>query len=807
MICPQCQTPNPDFAALCLECSHSFSGDPPTMATPHAAALTSAPTKASPSSLKEWAAQQPTPNAPSDVLPPGLEIGRRYRVKSLLGMGGMGAVYLVHDEELDRDVAMKLIRPDFVAEPGALERFKREIQLSSRITHTNVLRVFDLGEADGIRFLTMQFVEGRDLATVLKSPGRLPPDRVLRLFRQICEGLKAAHEQGVVHRDLKPQNAMVDAQDHLYVTDFGLAKSLTQSGMTQTGAIVGTPFYMAPEQVRGQQVGPQADIFALGVILYQMLAGTVPFTGESPFEVMMARLLQTPRPLKESNPETPPYLQKIVERCLAVDTAARYQTVEEILRDLDASGFRTTMRFEVSKRPWLRPALAVVVAALIVAGAAIAFRARRAARPAPPAGCRREPAGLARDPAVPQCLGRLLPRLAGTQPGRDAADRRRPIGIAADRSLGSPPSDPSGSADLRRLELRSGHAAEAREVQQRGHRHLGAVPQVRQRDPDRRHDRRRQAAAVHSAEGAGSQPEWSSGRHRSARPVDPRRPRAFLRRPRRAQGHGVQAVHEIARGAARLQRRAAADAPGQELRGAEEVPGVDPGRSGVRPRVREARTNLRQPGVRHGGRAELAPRRRAFRTASGAGEVSGQRQPRPDRQRHRQGDRRLRDPRQGVAGRLRGQLRAGRPLRGLGRLRPGARPLQEGPRARSEVRRRPSRIGPGRDQGREPAGIARLPEPGPEPRDPARAGRREGRRAPRHRGGLPGTGEAGRRPAVLPGIARDQAPHRPETRNRRDPRADRPGPGTTGQFRCRTRELQGSAADPARDRRQEEEPA
>ena len=202
-------------------------------------------------------------------------------------MGGMGAVYLVHDKGLDRDVALKLIRSDIAEDTDALERFKREIQLSSRVTHPNVLRVFDLGESDGIQFLTMQFVDGRDLSTILKKQGKLPIDRLLRVFRQTAEGLKAAHDQGVTHRDLKPQNIMLDASERVYVTDFGMAKSSEQSGMTQTGAVIGTPFYMSPEQVKGEPVGPQSDIFSLGVILYQMATGVVPFGGATPFEVMM----------------------------------------------------------------------------------------------------------------------------------------------------------------------------------------------------------------------------------------------------------------------------------------------------------------------------------------------------------------------------------------------------------------------------------------------------------------------------------------------------------------------------------------
>ena len=160
----------------------------------------------------------------------------------------MGSVYRAHDLELDRDVALKLIRSDIAENPAALERFKREIQLSSRVTHRNVLRVYDLGESDGIRFLTMQFVEGEDLAAVLQRYGKLPVPRLISVFRQILEGLRAAHEQGVVHRDLKPQNIMVDAADQIYVTDFGLATSLEQAGLTQTGAVVGTPTTCRPSR-------------------------------------------------------------------------------------------------------------------------------------------------------------------------------------------------------------------------------------------------------------------------------------------------------------------------------------------------------------------------------------------------------------------------------------------------------------------------------------------------------------------------------------------------------------------------------
>ena len=380
MICPKCQSPNEEPAASCLQCGFVFEGAR-VLVESDASEMTSIPTMGSPSSFAQWKDQSQRGVA-AIVLPAGLEIGHRYRVKSLLGMGGMGAVYLVHDKGLDRDVALKLIRSDIAEDADALERFKREIQLSSRVTHPNVLRVFDLGESDGIQFLTMQFVDGRDLSTILKKQGKLPTDRLLRVFRQTAEGLKAAHDQGVIHRDLKPQNIMLDGSDRVYVTDFGMAKSSEQSGMTQTGAVIGTPFYMSPEQVKGESVGPQSDIFSLGVILYQMATGTVPFGGATPFEVMITRIQRPPKPVRELNPELPVYLQKIIERCLTVDPKLRYQNVQEILEDLDAESFHTSIRYQTMSRRWTKPAAAAIVAAgVLAAGGLWLYQKGRSVKP------------------------------------------------------------------------------------------------------------------------------------------------------------------------------------------------------------------------------------------------------------------------------------------------------------------------------------------------------------------------------------------------------------------------------------------
>jgi tetratricopeptide (TPR) repeat protein/predicted Ser/Thr protein kinase len=317
------------------------------------------------------------------VLPEGAEIGARYRVISLLGRGGMGSVYRVWDEELNRDVALKLIRPEIAADADVIGRFKREIQLSSTVTHRNVLRVYDLGEADGTRFLTMQYVQGRDLSSLVKETGPLPVPRLLSIFRQICQGLEAAHEQGVVHRDLKPQNIMVDASDNVLITDFGLAKNLGASAMTEMGALLGTPAYMSPEQVRGQTVDRRSDIYSLGVILYEMASGKTPFAGGSIFEVMMRRLSTPPRPIGELNPAVPDYLRKIVDRCLAVETSARYQSVAEILADLDAATFTTNVRYELARRRWMLVTAGAALA-LAVAVAGVVWLAKRKPAPAAP---------------------------------------------------------------------------------------------------------------------------------------------------------------------------------------------------------------------------------------------------------------------------------------------------------------------------------------------------------------------------------------------------------------------------------------
>src|SRR5579884_2756570 len=185
------------------------------------------------------------------VLQLGAVLGNRYEIQQLLGEGGMGAVYKARDIELDRLVALKVIRPELAGNPAILQRFKQELILARHITHKNVVRIYDLGEADGIKFITMEYVDGEDLRTLLKRHGKFSPKDAVRIVEQVCRALDAAHAEGVIHRDLKPQNVMEDRQGRIVVMDFGLARSLEEPGMTQTGALVGTLEYMSPEQALG----------------------------------------------------------------------------------------------------------------------------------------------------------------------------------------------------------------------------------------------------------------------------------------------------------------------------------------------------------------------------------------------------------------------------------------------------------------------------------------------------------------------------------------------------------------------------
>ena len=283
-------------------------------------------------------------------------VGNRYEIIKTLGEGGMGAVYQARDRELDRTVALKVIRPELAGQPEILQRFKQELILARKITHRNVIRIFDLGEASGVKFITMEFIEGQDLKSLLSKERKLPPERAVDIMQQVCLALEAAHSEGVVHRDLKPQNIMMDQKGRASVMDFGIARSLEFGGMTQTGAMIGTPEYMSPEQVRGEPADARSDIFTLGVIFQELLTGILPYQAETAMASMFKRTMERAASVHQVNPAVPQYLSYVVAKCLEIRPEDRYQTVKEVYDALEAWKSGATKPIGVFSLRWFRRA-------------------------------------------------------------------------------------------------------------------------------------------------------------------------------------------------------------------------------------------------------------------------------------------------------------------------------------------------------------------------------------------------------------------------------------------------------------------
>jgi eukaryotic-like serine/threonine-protein kinase len=279
------------------------------------------------------------------ILQPGDLIGARYEIVQLLGEGGMGAVYKATDHEVERTVALKVIRPELTSNPAILARFKQELLTAHQVTHRNVIRIYDIAEADGVKFITMEFVEGQDLRHILVEKGKLAVEQAVEIIRQVCFALDAAHSVGIIHRDLKPQNIMQETKTgRILVMDFGLARSIGGDGMTQTGALLGTIEYMSPEQSMGQPLDQRSDIFALGLIFYELLVGKTPYKADSAMASLLKRNQERAVPAAELDSSVPKALSDIVAKCLERELEHRYQNVQEILHDLDAfQGARPTL--------------------------------------------------------------------------------------------------------------------------------------------------------------------------------------------------------------------------------------------------------------------------------------------------------------------------------------------------------------------------------------------------------------------------------------------------------------------------------
>ena len=277
---------------------------------------------------------------PRGRIGPGMVLASRYEIRRLIGSGGMGTVYEARDLELNSLVALKVIRSDIAADSARAtvltQRLRRELQLARRVTHVNVLRVHDIGEAGGVRFITMPYVEGRDLGLVLHD-APLAVERAIHLGKQIVQGLAAAHDADVFHRDLKPQNVLVDGNDHIYISDFGLAQSVDhESDLTRTGDVHCTPRYAAPEQLEGKPADCRSDVYALGLMLYEMLTHAFPFPGDSPSEILVARVTSMPKEPQSVNARIPRAVSLMVMRCLQRDPNLRYQSAREVLLDMEA---------------------------------------------------------------------------------------------------------------------------------------------------------------------------------------------------------------------------------------------------------------------------------------------------------------------------------------------------------------------------------------------------------------------------------------------------------------------------------------
>ncbi len=317
MKCPSCQAENREDSRFCHQCATPLPKETqPTKDTQP----TVAPTR--------------TMLTPFEDLSRGTVFAGRYEVIEEIGRGGMGKVYRVYDQKINEIVALKLIKPEIGFNEKAVERFKNELKVARKISHRHICRLYDLGEYALAHFITMEYVEGEDLKKFIRRAGQMTPGKAISLAKQVCEGLIEAHRLGVIHRDLKPQNVMIDRDGNARIMDFGLARFVETEGVTGSGIMLGTPEYMSPEQVDLKDVDARSDIYSLGIIMYEMVTGRVPFQGETPLSIAIKHKSEKPRDLHELNPLVPDALTRLIYKCLEKDRAERYQSGEELLQDL-----------------------------------------------------------------------------------------------------------------------------------------------------------------------------------------------------------------------------------------------------------------------------------------------------------------------------------------------------------------------------------------------------------------------------------------------------------------------------------------
>jgi len=372
--CPKCQTNNPDESKFCMECATPLSG------------------------IKE-AVHTKTLETPTEELKRGSLFAGRYEIIEELGKGGMGKVFRVEDTKIKQEIALKLIKPEIAADMKTIERFKNELKIARNIRHKNVCGMYDLSEEGDRHFITMEYVSGGDLKRFIRRSKRLDTGTAISIARQICEGLDAAHSLGIVHRDLKPNNVMIDDNGNVRIMDFGIARTLSEKGITGAGVMIGTPEYMSPEQVEAKDVDQRSDIYSLGIILFEMTTGRLPFEADTPFAVGVKQKSERPKNPKEINPQIPDDLSRVILKCLEKDKEKRYQSAGEVQTELGKieQGLPTTDRVIPQKKPLTSREITVQVsmkklfvpALIVLAVALIAilvwqFLPQRETIPAPP---------------------------------------------------------------------------------------------------------------------------------------------------------------------------------------------------------------------------------------------------------------------------------------------------------------------------------------------------------------------------------------------------------------------------------------
>jgi len=278
------------------------------------------------------AANASTGTPPADWLPE--RIGS-CRILQILGMGGMGVIYKAVQEPLNRVVALKVLPPQFSQDRDSSLRFETEAKAVSMLQHQNIVQLYEYGEENGSRYFTMQYIDGESLAARIDQKKPIELERIVDYAKQICRGLRYAHSMGVIHRDIKPGNVLIDKNEVVRLTDFGIAKLITQHSITVTGVTVGTPEYMSPEQAEGQDLTAASDIYSLGILIYEMLTRVPPFLGSNPIAVAYKQVHETAPPPSLGRPDCPKRLELVVLKCLKKDPRERYQQVDELLRDLD----------------------------------------------------------------------------------------------------------------------------------------------------------------------------------------------------------------------------------------------------------------------------------------------------------------------------------------------------------------------------------------------------------------------------------------------------------------------------------------